>query len=377
MSFILLNKQGNARRGQFSTSHGIIQTPVFMNVGTQAAIKGGLSSRDLEEIGCQIELSNTYHLHLRPGESLVAQAGGLHGFMDWKRPILTDSGGFQIFSLAKLRKIKEEGVYFQSHIDGAKIFMSPEDSVRIQSALGSDIAMAFDECVEIPSPRDYVEESCNRTLRWLKRCRDEIERQNARSDVVNPGQVLFGINQGATYKDLRVRHMQETAELDLPGYAIGGLSVGETTSEMYEILDSVVPHMPENKPRYLMGVGTPENIIEGVLRGIDFFDCVLPARNGRHGKLYTSDGVINIKNEAYKADFKPIDESCGCPVCQRYSRAYLRHLFKAGELLALRNAVIHNLYYYNHLMEDIRNALDQGMFDAFRKEFYQKRASKE
>ncbi|NLO49430.1 MAG: tRNA guanosine(34) transglycosylase Tgt [Clostridiales bacterium] len=373
MAFILQNKQANARTGVFSTSHGTVETPVFMNVGTQAAIKGGLSTRDLEEIGCQIELSNTYHLHLRPGESLIAEAGGLHGFMGWKRPILTDSGGFQIFSLAKLRKIKEEGVSFRSHIDGANVFMSPEDSIKIQSALGSDIAMAFDECVEIPSPRSYVEESCARTLRWLLRCKDEMKRQNERTDAVNPGQVLFGINQGANYSDLRVRHMQEIAALDLPGYAIGGLSVGETTKEMYDTLDAVVPHMPEDKPRYLMGVGTPENIIEGVYRGIDFFDCVLPARNGRHGKLYTSTGVIHIKNEAYKSDFKPIDLNCGCPVCKRYTRAYLRHLFKAGEMLAMRHAVIHNLFYYNHLMADIRNAITRGKFDAFRQEFYENR----
>jgi queuine tRNA-ribosyltransferase len=341
-----------------------------MNVGTQAAIKGGLSSQDLETIGCRVELSNTYHLHLRPGESLIREAGGLHGFMNWNRPILTDSGGFQIYSLAKLRKIREEGVSFHSHIDGTNIFMSPEDSIRIQSALGSDIAMAFDECVEIPSPRAIVEKACDRTFRWLCRCKDELARQTEQPNVVNPGQVLFGINQGAVFKDLRIRNMQEIAALDLAGYAIGGLAVGETTQEMYETLDTVVSYMPVSKPRYLMGVGTPSNIIEGVYRGIDFFDCVLPARNGRHGKLYTTQGVLNIKNEKYKNDFNPIDESCGCPVCQRYSRAYLRHLFKSGEMLAMRHAVLHNLYYYNHLMEEISIALDQGVFDQFRLNFY-------
>lgn len=373
MSFELIKKEGRARQGSFNTAHGTVMTPVFMNVGTQAAIKGGLSSEDLENIGCQIELSNTYHLHLRPGQELIRRAGGLHGFMDWKLPILTDSGGFQIFSLAKLRKISEEGVYFNSHIDGAKIFMSPEDSIKIQSSLGSDIAMAFDECVELPSSKEYVEASCERTLRWLYRCKDELERQKERPDAVNPGQVLFGINQGTIYKDLRIRHMEKIAELDLDGYAIGGLSVGETTEEMYEILETVVPVMPENKPRYLMGVGTPENIVEGVYRGIDFFDCVLPARNGRHGKLYTSAGVLNIKNEKFSDDFGPIDPKCGCPVCRRYSRAYLRHLFKAGELLALRHAVIHNLYYYNDLLAQIRASIENGEFEAFRNSFYRSR----
>lgn len=373
MSFNLLKKEGRARRGTLETPHGTVMTPVFMNVGTQAAIKGGLSSEDLEKIGCRVELSNTYHLHLRPGEEIIKRAGGLHGFMDWKGPILTDSGGFQIFSLSKLRKITEEGVYFNSHIDGARIFMSPEDSIRIQSYLGSDIAMAFDECVEIPSPREYVEDACERTLRWLYRCKEELIRQKEKPDAVNPGQLLFGINQGAVYRDLRIRHMEKIAELDLDGYAVGGLSVGETTEEMYEVLDAVVPVMPEDKPRYLMGVGTPENIVEGVYRGIDFFDCVLPARNGRHGKLYTSFGVLNIKNEKYKDDFGPIDPDCGCPVCRRYSRAYLRHLFKAGEVLALRHGVMHNLYYYNRLLDQIGNALDKGEFQAFRESFYKMR----
>jgi queuine tRNA-ribosyltransferase len=373
MSFKLLKTENRARRGCFETPHGTIQTPVFMNVGTQAAIKGGLSSEDLERIGCQVELSNTYHLHLRPGEQVVRRFGGLHGFMDWNGPILTDSGGFQIYSLAKLRKIKEEGVYFSSHIDGRKIFMSPEDSMRIQSALGSDIAMAFDECVGIPAEYSYASESCERTWRWLARCKAELERLKELEDTVNRGQCLFGINQGAVFKDLRLGHMERIAALDLPGYAVGGLAVGERTEEMYEILDTLVPHMPAGKPRYLMGVGTPENIVEGVYRGIDFFDCVMPARNGRHGRVYTSEGELNLKNEKYALDGRPIEEGCGCPVCARYSRAYLRHLFKAEEVLALRLGVMHNLWYYNKLMEDIRLALEEGRFEAFRRDFYDKR----
>jgi queuine tRNA-ribosyltransferase len=367
--FTLLKQEGHARRGEFRTAHGAAQTPVFMNVGTQAAIKGALSSEDLERIGCQIELSNTYHLHLRPSDTLIRTQGGLHRFMAWDRPILTDSGGFQIFSLSGLRKISEEGVAFSSHIDGRRIFMSPEDCIRIQANLGSDIAMAFDECVEIPSPREYVEKSCERTFRWLIRCRDELDRQKALPDIVNPGQVLFGINQGANFPDLRINHMKQIAELDLPGYAIGGLAVGETVTEMYDIIEAVEAYMPKNKPRYLMGVGTPGNIIEGVARGVDFFDCVMPARNGRHGHLFTWSGIINIKNEKYAGDSGKLDERCDCPVCTRYSRAYLRHLFKAEEMLALRLAVMHNLYFYNSLMSHIRNSLDNGTFHAFRAEY--------
>ncbi len=364
--------QGKARRGVFKTPHGEVQTPVFMNVGTQAAIKGALSSEDLERIGCQVELSNTYHLHVRPGDELIERQGGLHAFMDWKGPILTDSGGFQIYSLAGLRKISEAGVNFNSHVDGRHIFMGPEESMRIQSALGSDIAMAFDECIEIPSPYDYVKNSCERTYRWLVRCRDELELLNAQRGCINPGQVLFGINQGATFKDLRCEHMDRIAALDLPGYAIGGLAVGETAEEMYETIECVEEHMPKAKPRYLMGVGTPENIIECVMRGVDFFDCVMPARNGRHGRLYTWDGVLNIRNIKFAEDDKPIDPNCGCPVCTRYSRAYLRHLFKAEEMLAMRHAVIHNLYFYNKLMEKIRFELEFGDFIGFRAAFYDK-----
>ena len=358
--FRLLSKQGRARRGEFTTNHGVIQTPVFMNVATQAAIKGGLSSRDLETVGCRVALSNTYHLHVRPGDELIRSLGGLHKFMSWDGPILTDSGGFQIFSLAGLLKISEEGVAFRSHVDGRKIFMSPEDSVRIQSNLGADIAMAFDECVEIPSPRSYIEQSCDRTYRWLVRCRSEIEKQNKAPDAVNPGQTLFGINQGAAFEDIRVSHMKRIAELDLPGYAIGGLAVGETTRQMYDIIDVVEEHMPEDKPRYLMGVGTPANIIEAVERGVDFFDCVLPARNGRHGRLFTWNGSININNERYKDDGGPIDDKCDCIVCRDFSRAYIRHLFRADEMLAMRLAVLHNLSFYNTLMESIRGAIDNG-----------------
>ena len=370
MSFRVIRTEGRARRGEFLTAHGPVQTPVFMNVATRAAIKGGLSAEDLERLHCQVALCNTYHLHLRPGPEIVREMGGLHGFMDWHRPILTDSGGFQLFSLAQLRKIREEGVSFSSHIDGRKIFLSPEESIRTQSCLGSDIAMAFDECVKIPSPYAYVEEACGRTYRWLERCRDELERLNALPDTVNPGQQLFGINQGATFRDLRLRHMEQIAGLDLPGYAIGGLAVGETTDEMYAVLDYLTPAMPAEKPRYLMGVGTPENIVEGVYRGIDFFDCVMPARNGRHARLFTRTGSINLKNEQYARDPRPIEEGCGCPVCQRYSRAYLRHLFKTEEILALRFGVIHNLWYYNHLMEDIRAALEAGRFAEFRRDFF-------
>lgn len=373
MSFTVVCTEGRARRGRFETAHGTVETPVFMNVATQAAIKGGLSSEDLENLDCRVALCNTYHLHLRPGENVVKGMGGLHGFMDWHRPILTDSGGFQIFSLASLRKITEEGVSFRSHIDGAKIFMSPEESIRVQSGLGSDIAMAFDECVKLPSPREYMKASCDRTYRWLIRCREELERLNQLPDTVNPGQQLFGINQGGTDRELRLEHMEKIAELDLPGYAVGGLAVGETTREMYETLDFLVPEMPADKPRYLMGVGTPENIVEGVARGIDFFDCVMPARNGRHAKLFTRHGTMNLKNEQYARDERPVEEGCTCPVCRRYSRAYLRHLFKAEEVLALRFGVIHNLWYYNHLMEEIRKSLEEGRFAEYRAEFYRMR----
>ena len=367
--FNLIAKQGKARRGEYITSHGAIQTPVFMNVATQAAIKGALSSEDLKTIGCQVALANTYHLHVRPGDELIRALGGLHKFMVWDRPMLTDSGGFQIFSLAGLRKINEEGVAFQSHVDGRNIFMSPEDSIRIQFNLGADILMAFDECIEIPSPRDYVEASCERTLRWLVRCRDELERQRKTPDAVTMGQTLFGINQGATFPDIRISHMKRIADLDLPGYAIGGLAVGETAQEMYDTIEIVEEHMPTDRPRYLMGVGTPENIIESVARGVDFFDCVMPARNGRHGRLYIRSGSININNEAFRNDSNPIDEHCGCPVCASYSRAYLRHLFKAGEMLAMRLAVLHNLYFYNMLLERIRNSIEDGSFEKLRNEF--------
>ena len=373
MAFTVIRKEGRARRGRFETAHGVVETPVFMNVATQAAIKGGLNSEDLERLDCRVALCNTYHLHLRPGEGIVKSMGGLHGFMAWHRPILTDSGGFQIFSLASLRKITEEGVSFRSHIDGAKIFMSPEGSIRIQSGLGSDIAMAFDECVKIPSPREYIADSCERTYRWLVRCRDELARLNALEDTVNRGQQLFGINQGGIDRELRLSHMAKIAELDLPGYAVGGLAVGETTEEMYATLDYLVPEMPEDKPRYLMGVGTPENIVEGVARGIDFFDCVMPARNGRHAKIFTHNGTMNLKNEKYARDDRPLEEGCGCPVCRRYSRAYIRHLFKAEEILALRFGVLHNLWYYNHLMEEIRKALEEGRFEEFRRAFYRQR----
>lgn len=365
----LKKQEGNARRGELETPHGTVQTPVFMNVGTAAAIKGALSAADLKIIGCQVELSNTYHLHLRPGDELVRDMGGLHKFMTWDSPILTDSGGFQIFSLASLRKISEEGVKFNSHIDGRHIFMGPEESMRIQANLGSDIAMAFDECIKIPSPREYVEKSCDRTYRWLVRCKAALSEYNSREDAVNPGQMLFGINQGATFADVRIEHMKKIAELDLPGYAIGGLAVGETHQEMYDTIQAVEEYMPKDKPRYLMGVGTPGNIIEGVARGVDFFDCVMPARNGRHGHLFTWNGIINIKNEKYLRDEQPIDSECDCPVCKRYSRAYVRHLFKANEMLAMRFAVMHNLYFYNKLMEKIRMSLDNDNFEQFRSKY--------
>ena len=367
--YTLLKQEGHARRGEFVTPHGKVQTPVFMNVGTQGAIKGALSARDLTELGCQIELSNTYHLHVRPGDSLVKEMGGLHKFMTWEGPILTDSGGFQIFSLAKLRKITEEGVNFNSHVDGRHIFMGPEESMRIQANLGSDIAMAFDECIKIPSPKDYVQRSCDRTYRWLERCKKALQSYNQEDDAVNPGQMLFGINQGTIFHDLRIEHMKKIADLDLPGYAIGGLAVGETHQEMYDTIEAVEEYMPKDKPRYLMGVGTPSNILESVSRGVDFFDCVMPARNGRHGHLFTWKGIINIKNEKYARDEQPIDPQCGCPVCRRYSRAYIRHLFKADEMLALRLAVAHNLFFYNSLMANIRKALDEQRFEQFRQEF--------
>ncbi len=368
--FKVIKQEGRARRGQFSCAHGgVVQTPVFMNVGTQGAIKGAISAHDLKDLKCQIELSNTYHLHLRPGDDVVKALGGLHRMMDWDGPILTDSGGFQVFSLAGLRKITEEGVTFASHIDGRRIFMGPEESMQIQSHLGSDIAMAFDECVENPAPYDYVKQSCERTIRWLRRCKEEHDRLNALPDCVNPRQMLFGINQGGTYDDLRIWSMQESAKVDCEGYGIGGLAVGEETGVMYHILDVVLPYAPEDKPRYLMGVGTPSNIVEAVWRGIDFFDCVMPARNARHGKLFTWSGSLNIKNEKYKLDERPIEPGCGCPACRSFSRAYLRHLFKAEEMLAMRLAVQHNLWFYNTLMERIREALDAGEYDAFRAEY--------
>ena len=370
--FELLKTEGKARRGVFTCAHGTVQTPVFMNVGTQGAIKGAVSADDLKNIGCQVELSNTYHLHLRPGDQLVKNCGGLHKFMNWDGPILTDSGGFQVFSLSSLRKINEEGVTFASHIDGHKIFMGPEESMQIQSNLGSDICMAFDECIENPAPRDYVRQSIDRTYRWLVRCQKENARLNALPDTVNPQQMLWGINQGSTYADLRAEHMKRIAELDLPGYAIGGLAVGETAEEMYEIIEAVEEHMPVHKTRYLMGVGTPTNIIEAVARGVDFFDCVMPARNARHARLFTWEGAINLKNAKYQEDLRPIDPDCDCPVCKKYSRAYIRHLFVAGEMLAMRLSVMHNLYFYNKLMEKIRNALDNGTFQAFRNEYSEK-----
>ena len=374
--FTLLKTEGYARRGIFETVHGTIQTPFFMNVGTAAAIKGGISSIDLENLKCQVELCNTYHLHLRPGDKIVHQMGGLHQFMNWHRPILTDSGGFQVFSLAKLRRIKEEGVYFQSHIDGKAIFMGPEESMRIQSNLGSTIAMAFDECVENPAPLDYVKNSCARTTRWLIRCQKEMQRLNSLEGTINPHQMLFGINQGGTYDDIRVSHMREIAKLGLDGYAIGGLAVGEPTEIMYHIIERVEPHMPADKPRYLMGVGTPSNIIEGVARGVDMFDCVMPSRNARHGTIFTWDGILHITNAAYETDSQPLDPKCDCPVCRNHTRAYVRHLFKAKEQLAGRLAVMHNLYFYNTLLERIREALDKGEFAQFRKEYSERLAQR-
>ena len=367
----ILATDGKAKRASFETVHGTIQTPVFMNVGTAAAIKGAVATTDLQEIGTQVELSNTYHLHVRPGDKVVKQLGGLHKFMNWNKPILTDSGGFQVFSLAGLRKIKEEGVYFHSHVDGRKIFMGPEESMQIQSNLASTIAMAFDECPSSVADRDYVRKSVDRTTRWLKRCKTEMARLNSLPDTINPNQMLFGINQGAVYEDIRIEHAQQIAELDLDGYAVGGLAVGESHEEMYRILDAVVPYLPQNKPTYLMGVGTPANILEGVDRGIDFFDCVYPSRNGRHGHVYTNHGKLNLFNAKYELDDSPIEDGCQCPACRHYSRAYIRHLFKADEMLGMRLAVMHNLYFYNHLMERIRQELDAGTFGQFHDHYVQ------
>lgn len=368
----LLKQEGRAKRGEFHTTHGVIQTPVFMNVGTAAAIKGAVSTEDLERIKTQVELSNTYHLHVRPGDEIVKKMGGLHRFMSWDKPILTDSGGFQVFSLASLRKIKEEGVYFHSHVDGRKIFMGPEESMRIQSNLASTIAMAFDECPSSRADRDYVQASVDRTTRWLGRCQKEMNRLNGLEDTINPRQMLFAINQGAVFADIRIAHAKRIAEMELDGYAIGGLAVGESHEEMYYILEETVPHLPADKPTYLMGVGTPANILEGVERGVDFFDCVYPSRNGRHGHLYTNYGKINLFNAKYETDGRPIEEGCGCPACRRYSRAYIRHLLKAKEMLGMRLCVLHNLYFYNTMMEEIRDALDQGRFAAYKKDKLEK-----
>lgn len=363
----LLKKDGRAKRGRFTTVHGVIETPVFMNVGTVAAIKGAVSTDDLRGIKTQVELSNTYHLHVRPGDEVVKKLGGLHKFMNWDKPILTDSGGFQVFSLAKLRKIKEEGVHFNSHIDGHKIFMGPEQSMQIQSNLASTIAMAFDECPSSVADRKYMTNSVERTTRWLKRCKDEMARLNSLPDTINPHQMLFGINQGGIYEDIRIAHAQQIAELNLDGYAVGGLAVGESHEEMYRILDAVVPHLPENKPTYLMGVGTPANILEAVDRGVDFFDCVYPSRNGRHGHVYTNHGKMNLFNAKYELDDRPIEEGCNCPACRSYSRAYIRHLLKAKEMLGMRLCVLHNLYFYNTMMEEILDAIDAGEFQAYKK----------
>ena len=365
--FEILKEENKARRGVFHTPHGDIQTPVFMNVGTLAAIKGAVSTEDLEQIGCQVELSNTYHLHLRPGDQVVRQNGGLHKFMSWSRPILTDSGGFQVFSLAKLRNIKEEGVYFSSHIDGQKIFMGPEQSMQIQSNLASTIAMAFDECVENPSTYEYVKQSSERTVRWLARCRAELDRLNDQPDTINKKQMLFGINQGGIYKDLRIENMKQIAKINCDGYAIGGLAVGESAEEMYEIIEAVEPYMPKDKPRYLMGVGTPINILEAVERGVDFFDCVMPSRNARHSHIFTNNGIMNLLNVKYQNDMRPLEEGCNCPTCRRYSRAYIRHLFKAGEMLGMRLCVLHNLYFYNTLLKEIREHLEIGDFSEYKK----------
>jgi queuine tRNA-ribosyltransferase len=364
----LLKVEGRAKRGEFHTPHGIIQTPVFMNVGTIAAIKGAVSSEDLERVNCQVELSNTYHLHVRPGDEIVKKLGGLHKFMVWNKPILTDSGGFQVFSLTSLRKIKEEGVYFSSHVDGRKIFMGPEESMKIQSNLASTIAMAFDECIGIPAERKYVQNSVDRTTRWLERCKKALYELNQKEDTINKKQMLFGINQGAIYEDIRIEHAKRISDMDLDGYAIGGLAVGETHTEMYHILEEVVPYLPQNKPTYLMGVGTPENILEAVERGVDFFDCVLPSRNGRHAHVYTNAGKINLLNAKYELDDTPIEQGCNCPACQRYSRAYIRHLFKAKEMLAMRLCVLHNLYFFNTMMEEIRTALDECRFAQYKKQ---------
>ncbi|WP_283682802.1 tRNA guanosine(34) transglycosylase Tgt [Parablautia sp. Marseille-Q6255] len=364
----ILKRDGMAKRAELTTVHGTVQTPLFMNVGTIAAIKGAVATTDLKEIGTQVELSNTYHLHVRPGDETVKKLGGLHKFMNWDRPILTDSGGFQVFSLAKLRKIKEEGVYFQSHIDGHRIFMGPEQSMQIQSNLASTIAMAFDECPSSVADRDYVQNSVERTTRWLARCKAEMARLNSLEDTINPHQMLFGINQGAIYEDIRIEHAKRISEMELDGYAVGGLAVGETHEEMYRILDAVVPYLPSDKPTYLMGVGTPINILEGVDRGVDFFDCVYPSRNGRHGHVYTNDGKLNLFNAKYELDERPIEEGCGCPACRHYSRAYIRHLLKAKEMLGMRLCVLHNLYFYNHLMEEIREAIEQGRYKQFKKE---------
>ena len=364
--FTLMNKDGRARRGTFETVHGTIQTPVFMNVGTSAAIKGAVSSLDLKDIGCQVELSNTYHLHVRPGDELIRDMGGLHKFMNWDRPILTDSGGFQVFSLASLRKITEEGVNFQSHIDGKRIFMGPEESMRIQSNLASTIAMAFDECIENPAPYDYVKNSCERTYRWLERCKVELERLNSLPETINKKQMLFGINQGGTYEDLRIGHMKRISQLDLDGYAIGGLAVGESADEMYRIIDAVEPYMPENKPRYLMGVGTPQNILEAVDRGVDFFDCVITSRNARHANLFTDKGVLNLNNKKFEKDERPLMEGCQCPACKNYTRSYIRHLIKAKEMLGMRLCVLHNLHFYNDLMAQIRTAIEENRYASFK-----------
>lgn len=366
--YTLIKKCGNAKRGRFETPHGTIETPVFMNVGTLGVIKGAVSTMDLKEIGCQVELSNTYHLHLRPGDEVIKKMGGLHKFMNWDRPILTDSGGFQVFSLAKIRKIQEEGVYFNSHIDGRRIFMGPEESMRIQSNIASTIAMAFDECIPNPSTREYVENSVARTTRWLERCKKEMDRLNSLPDTINKKQMLFGINQGGTYEDIRKAHAKTIVDMDLDGYAIGGLAVGETHEEMYRVIDEVAPIFPDNKPLYLMGVGLPSNILEAVDRGVDFFDCVLPARNGRHGHVFTKYGKVNLMNAKFELDGNPIDEGCECPACKHYSRAYIRHLFKAKEMLAMRLCVLHNLYFYNKLMEDIRKAIEGDYFKEFKEE---------
>ena len=363
----IIKEEGRAKRAEFSTVHGTVQTPVFMNVGTVGAIKGAVSTEDLKEIGCQIQLSNTYHLHVRPGDEIVKELGGLHKFMVWDRPILTDSGGFQVFSLAKLRKIKEEGVYFNSHVDGRKIFMGPEQSMQIQSNLASTIAMAFDECPSSLAERSYVQASVDRTTRWLYRCKDELNRLNSLPDTINKEQLLFGINQGAVFPDIRIEHAKRISELDLPGYSIGGLAVGEENEVMYNILDEVVPYLPKNKPTYLMGVGTPKDILEGVERGVDFFDCVYPSRNGRHGHLYTNQGTVRLMNAQYEKDPTPIEEGCNCPACRRYSKAYIRHLLKAKEMLGMRLCVLHNLYFYNNMMQEIRDSLDAGNFHEYKK----------